>query len=372
VSAMKAKIVQLGGLGLLAWACSKGQGADGAGGNATSMGGRLAAGGGSSTGGSRAGGGTPLAGNESSGSGGSLPSPMPKYHPPPGFEDCKHAEVRTDCKDGWCKLPPSCFVMGSPESDWGRGRDDETQIAVRLTHSIEIQQKELTRAEWETITKTSSPGPDNCTEATCPVAMVSWWDAVHAADLLSTQQKLEPCYEPVDCTGALGKDLVCARVKDPEKSVYECEGYRLPTRTEAEFAARAGTTSTFYSGEISPREDPWVCEDDPALSVIGWYCHNSGLRPHKGCELMPNGFGLCDLIGNLLEWNNDQMAFASSPGGADPRGIVGTGRDRAIYNGQYDGVAITARAAGLLTAPWDLPGGNQGGFRLVRTLDPKP
>jgi hypothetical protein len=197
---------------------------------------------------SGAAGGSPSAGGAANAagaepSGGSLPTPVPKYHPPPGFEDCTHAEVKTDCTDGWCKLAPSCFVMGSPENEWHRGRDSENQTAVNLTHTLEMQQKELSRSEWETITKTLAPGPDNCTEGGCPVALVSWWDAVHAADLLSTQKKLEPCYEPVDCTGILGKDLVCTGVKDPDKSVYECQGYRLPTRSEAEYAARAAPRS---------------------------------------------------------------------------------------------------------------------------------
>jgi len=303
--------------------------------------------------------------------GGSLPEPIPKYHPPPGFEDCKHAEVRADCQDGWCKLPPSCFVMGSPEDEWHRGRDSETQTAVNLTHSIEIQQMEFTRAEWESITKTPAPGPDNCTDAACPVAMVSWWDAVHAANLLSTQENLARCYAPVSCSGTLGKDLVCIGVAEPEKSVYECEGYRLPTRAEAEYAARAGTVSTFYSGDITVHKNDLVCNVDPALELIGWYCFNSGGRAHRGGELQPNGFGLYDMIGNLGEWSNESQIGESSPGGDNPRGIVGVNENRLRFSPQYDHSSYLTRTATLLSAPWG-GRGNQLGFRLVRTLDPNP
>jgi formylglycine-generating enzyme len=304
-------------------------------------------------------------------SGGALPTPEPKYHPPPGFETCKHVEVRADCKDGWCKLPPSCFVMGSPESEWERGRDTESQAAVNLTHLIEIQQKELTRSEWESITKTSAPGPDNCTDASCPVATVSWWDAIFAANQLSESKGLAPCYEPVECAGTQGKDLACTGVAEPDKSVYECEGYRLPTRAEAEYAARAGTISTFYSGDITPYDDDRLCVLDPALELIGWYCYNSGGRAHKGGELKANGFGLFDMIGNLGEWNNEEQHYQSSPGGNDPRGSVGTNRNRMRFAPQYDLKSYLVRTANLLSAPWDASG-NQGGFRLVRTIDPKP
>jgi formylglycine-generating enzyme len=369
---MKAKLFfLLGGTSLLGWSCSREMPGSGTGGFLGSIGGRIKdSGGGSPEGGFSSG--SSLGGKENIGSGGTLPVPIPRYHPPPGFEECKHAEVRADCQDGWCKLPPSCFVMGSAEDEWKRGRDSENQVAVTLTHHIEVQQKELTRAEWEDITKTPAPGPDNCVDPTCPVATVTWWDAVTAADLLSAQKNLAPCYEPVGCTGTLGMSTICTGVRDPSRSVYECEGYRLLTRTEAEYATRAGTISTFYSGDITVYATDTQCDRDPALDLIAWYCWNSDLRAHPGGKLEPNGFGLYDMLGNLLEWNSDEISYNSSPGGKNPRGTVGTGRDRSIYRGQYDNYAWTARTAGHSTAPWDLPGGNQGGFRLVRTLDPQP
>lgn len=309
------------------------------------------------------------ASTSSGGSGGSnfLAEPTPRYHPPPGFESCIHAEVKADCTDGWCKLPPSCFVMGSPADEWHRGLNDEELVAVTLTHAVEIQQQELSRAEWETIAGAAVPGPDNCTDPACPVAMVSWWDALHVADLLSAQKGLEPCYSPVGCTGALGVDLECTGVADPDASVYECEGYRLPTKAEAEYAARAGTISTFYSGDISVYEGSFDCQRDPALELVAWYCNNSGSRPHRGGELVPNGFGLFDLLGNVGEWLNEGQHYSSSPGGDNPRGPVGAWVDRLTFSPQYDSKNYILRPASLLSTPRDARG-NQVGFRLIRTL----
>jgi len=317
------------------------------------------------TGGSVTGGG--LAAGGSSAAGGALAEPTPKLYPIPGFQTCVHAEVTADCSDGWCKLPPSCFVMGSPEGEWHRGLDSENQVAVTLTHSIEVQQKELTRAEWTQITGLSPRGPDSCTESNCPVSMVSWWDAVHAANLLSEQRSLEPCYEPIGCTGSLGQDLACSGVADPDKSVYDCEGYRLPTRAEAEYAARAGTWSTFYSGDITEYDDSASCLIDPALEKISWYCFNSGNRAHQGGQLQPNGFGLYDMIGNLGEWSNEWQHGDSSPGGENPRGTISTGERRLHFSPQYDANNYLARTAGLLSVSWG-DRGQQLGFRMVRTL----
>lgn len=314
------------------------------------------------------GGASAIGGSGSGGSGGdSLAPPTPRYHPPPGFESCIHAEVKADCSNGWCKLPPSCFVMGSSEDEWRRGRDTEEQVAVTLTHAVQIQQEELSRAEWTTITAAPAPGPSNCTEPDCPVAMVSWWDALHVANLLSEQENLAPCYAPVGCSGTLGIDLECTSVAEPDASVYECEGYRLPTRAEAEYAARAGTISTFYSGDITPYEAVSACAPDPALELVGWYCNNSGGVPHPGGKLQANGFGLHDMIGNLGEWSSEEQKFASSPGGTDPNGEVGTRTERHTFSPQYDSQSYIARTASLMSAPRDARG-NQGGFRLIRTL----
>lgn len=291
--------------------------------------------------------------------------PTPKYYPVPGFEDCVHAEVKEDCEHGWCKLPPSCFVMGSPEDEWERGLATETQAAVTLTHSIEVQQLELTRGEWTTITGLTPLGPETCTDDHCPVAMVSWWDAVIAADLLSKARGLLPCYAPLECTGRLGVDLQCTGVLDPEKSVYECEGYRLPTRAEIEYAARAGTWSTWYSGDIT-RYDDLECHSDAAFEKIAWYCFNSQQQVHKGGELLPNGWGLSDIFGNVEEYSGEQKT-GSSPGGVNPRGSVGSGGRKLTFGGRYESWAYLARTANLLSGSPEGRGPGVG-FRLYRTL----
>ena len=258
--------------------------------------------------------------------------------------------------------------MGSPEDEWRFAEGFDNQAAVTLTHAIEAQQVELTRAEWKTITGTDAPGPETCTDAKCPVSMVSWWDAIVAADLLSQDRGLSPCYSPVECTGSLGIDLECSGVADPEKSVYECEGYRLPTRAEVEYAARAGTWSTWYSGDITVYQDV-ECRPDAALEKIGWYCFNSEDRVQMGGQLHPNGFGLFDMIGNVEERVGERKQGAS-PGGSDPRGQVGRGIADVrwlVFGGRYEFSSYLVRTANLLSSA-PLSSGEGVGFRLYRTL----
>ncbi len=294
----------------------------------------------------------------------------PRYHPPEGFEDCVHAPVEEKCVDGWCTLPPSCFVMGSPEDEWSRGARSEDLTAVTFTNAIEMQQYEMTRAEWLNITGVKVAPPDDvetpCLQDGCPISNITWWEAIEAANMLSTQKGLAPCYEPIECQLELGQGRFCQGVADPERSVYECEGYRLPTRAEAEYAARAGTISTFYSGDIAIYQT-YICDYDGNLEKIAWYCHNSESRLHESGQKLPNDFGLFDMIGNVREWINDGNRIGSSSGGVNPDGMLGDHAERLTFVGQYGSHHSTHRTASIQGVAAS-GRGNSIGMRLVRTL----
>jgi formylglycine-generating enzyme len=300
------------------------------------------------------------------------PATGPEYHPPPGFDACSHAEVKEDCAAGWCQLPASCFVIGAPENEWHRGRYTDEQVAITFTHAIEVQQFEMGRREWQQITSVLPSGykqedDGECLEDDCPINNITWWEAIHAANMLSERHGLEPCYEPVNCNSELGKGLTCEGVAEPEKSVYECEGYRLPTRSEAEYAARAGTISTWYSGNITVYDNN-DCNFDENLDKIGWYCFNSDDQAQKRGKKWKNAFGLYDLIGNIVEWTNDENRYEAAEGGNDPTGEVASSQDRIFFGGAYNLRAWAGcRTAGIAAAPWDFRG-YRTGFRLYRTL----
>jgi sulfatase modifying factor 1 len=292
----------------------------------------------------------------------------PVHHPPPGFENCIHAEVKKDCRDGWCKLPSSCFVIGSPEDEWKRGRITETQMAAILTHEVELQQTEMTRLMWKNLFGATPASDDElaCQDDDCPATNLSWWDAVYAANELSSREGLEPCYLPRSCDGAVGNNLSCEGVSDPEGSIHECRGYRLPTRAEAEFAARAGTISAFYSGSIAVQEGNG-CSIDSNLDLIAWYCSNARSTTHPVARLRSNDFGIFDLLGNAGEHVNDEDSYAASPGGVNPESSVGTSDERVRYGGDVRLPAFGLRAASRLGLSWS-ERSDFVGFRLYRTL----
>jgi formylglycine-generating enzyme required for sulfatase activity len=66
-------------------------------------------------------------------------------------------------------------------------------------------------------------------------------------------------------------------------------GGRLPSDTEWEYAARAGTAARHYWGDAM---------DGRYL----WYRENSGGRPRNAGTKRPNAYGLHDVEGNVWEW----------------------------------------------------------------------
>ncbi len=309
---------------------------------------------------------------------------------PEDWPDCVHPEVKEDCKDGWCRIPAGCFILGSPESEWGRGKYSEEQVPVTLTHPFLMQQYEVSRSEW---IETQGEVPPfeakwtewmkECTDPQCPVVGLTWSMALEFANKLSEKHEppLKPCYKLTGCgiadSGISGEGWTCITVETTAASVYDCEGFRLPTEAEWEYAARAGTRTAFYSGDITPYaigpDTDYCTEPEPKLDEIAWTCLNSGtasaLNLHPRGLKKPNGWGLCDTIGNVDEWVSNSfngLSHGKSPlvnpfpvPDADP--LVQT------RGGSVVGWAVTSRAAFHMSGP-KYAHGPSTGLRLVRTL----
>ena len=279
--------------------------------------------------------------------------------------------------DGFVPITHGTFTMGSPADEPGRS-DDEAEHKVTLSRDYEMMATEVTQGGFEDIMGYNpSYFPVFGVSPMRPVEQVSWYDALAYSNKLSKKSDYKECYllSNIKCAddaagnttdyckdhgGIFSADVSLNGID----FVYECEGYRLPTESEWEYAARAGTKTAFYSGAVTST----ACFPlDPNLNAIAWYCANARKKTHHVASRDPNAWGLYDMSGNAVEWVWDWYANDYPGDVADPQG-PSDGHFRVIRGGsfRYDGAGRcrSAHRAG------HAPGFRSRfmGFRLVRTL----
>ena len=221
-------------------------------------------------------------------------------------------------------IPPGEFLMGSTSKYAGGNEQPVTR--VKISKGFYLGKYEVTQAQWQAVMGNNPSRFSGC--GRCPVEQVSWEDVQVFIGKLN---------------GRSGGGQ-----------------YRLPTEAEWEYAARAGTTTDTYAGDVTePRGN------DPVVNGIAWYDENSGNGTHPVGQKAANPWGLHDMLGNVWEWVGDW--YGDYPGGAvtDPTG-PGSGWGREFRGGSWRHIAGDCRSAyrsGLS------PGDRYHflGFRLLRT-----
>ncbi len=275
--------------------------------------------------------------------------------------------------EGFAFIPAGEFTMGS---DSVYAWTDETPHQVTLTHDFEIMTTEATQEQYENLME-ANPSYFNTCGGNCPVENISWYDALAFANMLSEQEGYRPCFifSEVKCNqddgyytylcpdgGRAGSAVI---ELDSASTVYDCEGYRLPTEAEWEYAIRAGTNTDFYNGDLTKVE----CYNlDHALDEIAWYCGNADDFTRPVAQKLPNDWGLYDMSGNVYEliWDayQDYAGDETNPGGGVPEESVKI----SLRGGQIFGDSLRCRSSHRGgTTPANF--GADAGFRLVRTLN---
>lgn len=283
----------------------------------------------------------------------------------PVLRDCP------DCPD-MVVLPEGRVVIGSPESEPSRGRDESPQREIAISR-FAVSRYEVTRGQYEAFVQaTRRPVLGGCvTDRRQPGkwledAETTWRDPGFAQD----------DNHPVVCV-----DWIEANAYVEWINTQTNGGYRLLTEAEWEYAARGVATPTehaaypwggdaafgcpfangfdqtaraHYAGSIDTSAyrvfDPMACSD-------GW------LRSAPVGSLRANGFGLYDMIGNTGEWIAG--CYAPTHDAAPPAGEC---ERHMVKGGSWGSLANNLRTADRLGRPAALRDDSIG-IRLARSLD---
>ncbi len=229
------------------------------------------------------------------------------------------------------------YTIGSPSSEPSR-EINETQHRTRVEPFL-LAESEVTLRQWQLVMGVDGQefagGPNH------PVQAVTWDRAVNFLNLLSQREGKTSCYD------LGGSEPVWRR---------GCDGFRLPSELEFEFALRAGSTTVYPFGDGA--------EDTPRFA---WYADNAGDGPHAVRLLAPNQWGFYDLNGNVWEWVWDR--YGTYPASIPPR-YAGPeyGGLRVLRGGSFHDSATALRSANRVADRGDRARVRYRGFRVAMDL----
>jgi formylglycine-generating enzyme required for sulfatase activity len=157
---------------------------------------------------------------------------------------------------------PKSFVMGRPDGSAA----EQPAHEVSLAHKFEIAKYEVPQNLWEVVMGTNPS---------------RWKGKRNSVEMLSFEEAVEFCRK----TTELMRE---ANLITDEQMI------RLPTESEWEYVARAGSTTAYSFGDEVAKLDEY-----------GWHTGNAaGNDPPVGAK-KPNNWGLYDMHGYLWEWCSD-------------------------------------------------------------------
>jgi formylglycine-generating enzyme required for sulfatase activity len=288
----------------------------------------------------------------------SAPSMTTSGHAPGRvFRDCP------DCPE-MVVIPAGGFTMGSSASEqaWAASHgataesvsDESPQHHVSL-RAFALGRYDVTRDEYAAfVRETGHSAGDGCG---------------HDGSKWSKQPGVSwqhPGFEqtdrdPVVCVTWHDAQAYVSWVNDRVRRLIPSAGegpYRLPTESEWEYAARAGTMTRFWWGD-----------DDRRAADHAWFKDNSGDRTHPVGSKPANAFGLYDVVGNVWQWTEDCYvdSYAGAPADGSAVETGGSACRRVDRGGSWFYPPWLLRSAPRERNPADYRD-IMLGFRLARTL----
>ena len=261
---------------------------------------------------------------------------------------------------GMVLIPAGSFVMGNAFPSDIYAQEDELPQHTVYVSAFYMDVYEVTKALWDEVKSHnggngytySNSGLGKATNH--PVHTVNWYDVVKWCNARSERDGLPPVYY----TDA-GFTTVYKTGEVEPFANWAANGYRLPTEAEWEKAALGGAANTRfpwtdYTNKISHAKANYYAQSDFVdYDLSGGIGANhptfaTGETPYTSPVgyFAPNGYGLYDMAGNILErcWDWYESSYYGSSPGTDPRGPA-SGSRRVSRGGDWSGGTIACRVA---------------------------
>lgn len=249
-------------------------------------------------------------------------------------------------------IPAGHFVMGSAPSETERSAQEGPQHAVIIPHAFAVSTFAISRREFEVFV--------NKTQFSVPGARCDW-RSPRAAGVIFTQGPTEP--------------VVCVSWHDTQAyvawlSATTGKQYRLPSESEWEYAARAGSASARPWGEHPSHDHANTGADQCCASLASG--NDRWLHTSPAGSFPSNRFGLSDMLGNVWQWVQDCASdgYADAPSNGEARSSVPC-ELRIARGGSWFHPPAMARSASRVADRADLRVSDIG-FRVAETLTRSP
>lgn len=271
------------------------------------------------------------------------------------FRDC------AECPE-MVVIPKGSLKMGSPDTEDGRNDNESPEHQVVLA-SFAVGKHEVTRAQFAAFVKQAKYIP----AAQCKLLVDGKFEESTAGWLL-------PGFPQTD-----KHPVVCINWDDAKAyaiwiSKKTGKSYRLPTEAEWEYAARGSSISARYWGDNPDQSCAYANSADMTAQekiqgTVSWVVHNctDGFAYTSPVgKFKANGFGLFDMLGNVLEWTED--VYAENYPNSTPESKPQEGTVRRVLRGGswYDAPRFVRSAARDKAEPTSRYA--NFGFRLARSL----
>jgi formylglycine-generating enzyme required for sulfatase activity len=265
----------------------------------------------------------------------------------------------TDISFSMVPIPGGEFVMGTPEAEADRSKDEGPQHQVKIS-PFWMGKYEVTWDEYRLFMFAQQAGEttgkdevvDALSRPTRPYVEMSFGMGINGYPAISMTQH------------AANKFAEWLSAKTGQF-------YRLPTEAEWEYACRAGTTTAYSFGS-----------DASKLGEYAWFEGNSNGKYEKVGTKKPNPWGLYDMHGNATEWTLDKYAPYTADPAVDPWVKSTKPYPQAVRGGSWSDTADRLRCGARLGSDaswkmqdpqlpksiWYLTDAQFLGFRLVRPL----